>query len=99
MIKAQRKRENAKKRAAEMRQSDPPPPAKQAKGKGKGKRDYNISALEGKRKQTSSGEPICFNFNLRGCPNAAAGAKCPRGWHLCAETGCQKPHPLTEHRS
>ena len=98
MSRAQRKKEAAKKRASELRQQGPPPPAKQAKGKGKGKTDHNAK-LDGKCKQTTSGEPICFNFNLRGCPNAAAGAKCPRGWHLCAELGCQKPHPLSEHRS
>ena len=98
LTRAQRKKEAAKKRAAELRQQDPPPPAKQAKGKGKG-RASNSNALDGKCKQTSSGEPICFNFNLRGCPNAAAGAKCPRGWHLCVEPGCQKSHPLLEHHS
>ena len=73
-----------------------PPPAKVQKGAGKG---GNMSQLEGKCKRTTAGEPICFNFNLRGCPNAQPGARCPRGWHLCAEPGCQKAHPLHEHRS
>jgi hypothetical protein len=93
---SQRRKDN-KKRAAEVKQYDPPRPAKQPKGRGKDR--GNHGNLDGKCKQTSSGEPICFNFNLRGCPNASAGAKCPRGWHLCAEPGCQKSHPLSEHRS
>ena len=66
-------------------------------GKGKGKESFNFRALDGKCKTTSAGEPICFNFNLRGCPNAAAGARCPRGWHVCAEPGCQKAHPMSSH--
>ena len=68
-------------------------------GKGDGKGPRNGQLMAGKSTTTSSGEPICFNYNLRGCPNAAAGAKCHRGWHLCAEPGCQKAHPMSEHRS
>ena len=79
----------------------PPPPAKLAKANGKGK-DRPVSndqAMSGKCRNTTAGDPICFNYNIRGCPNAQPGAKCPRGWHLCAEQGCQKAHPMTEHRS
>ena len=58
----------------------------------------NFKAMEGKvRNLPSNGEPICFNYNIRGCPNAAPGQRCPRGWHVCAETGCQKNHPMFEH--
>jgi hypothetical protein len=96
LTRSQKRKENAKRRLENKHPDPHPPPAKQAKGKGKGTHKNN---LDGKCKQTSSGEPLCFNYNLRGCPNAAAGARCPRGWHLCAEPGCQKPHPLTEHRS
>ena len=58
----------------------------------------NFKAMEGKvRNLPSNGEPICFNYNIRGCPNAAPGQRCPRGWHVCAETGCQKNHPMFDH--
>ena len=68
------------------------------KGDGKGKGKNNIKMMEGKTKSLpGNGEPICFNYNLRGCPNAAAGQRCPRGWHVCAEPGCQKNHPMSDH--
>ena len=78
--------------------ADAGPPAKRPKGAGKGK-GKAPAALDGKTLQTESGEPICWNFNLRGCPNAQPGSKCGRGWHLCAEPGCQKAHALTAHQS
>ena len=97
----QRKKLHKQEREAKTRQDrqrqTPPPPAKRQKGDGKGKSNFEL--MSGKAKTTSSGDPICFNYNIRGCPNAQPGAKCPRGWHLCAEQGCQKPHPMTEHRS
>lgn len=71
------------------------PPAKHQKGEGKGKSNFELMA--GKARSTTAGEPICFNFNIRGCPNAQPGGKCPRGWHVCAEPGCQKSHPMNEH--
>ena len=69
------------------------PPQKFQKGAGKGKSNFQL--LEGKLKMTAANEPICFNFNLRGCPNAKPGERCPRGWHVCAEPGCGKAHALT----
>ena len=75
-------------------------PNKQHKGTGKGTgKPSNMAMLAGKCRQTAAGEPICFNYNLRGCSGAAAGQRCERGWHLCAEPGFQKAHPLSEHRS
>ena len=74
---------------------------KQGKGKGRGKKQGKPNKrphpMENKARETSSGEPLCFDFNLRGCPDAKAGQKCARGWHLCAEHGCQKPHSMSEH--
>ena len=77
-----------------------------AKGRGKGKNKdkgklanggARIGAMEGKARTTAAGEPLCFNFNIKGCPKAKPGERCDRGWHLCAEIGCQKPHPMREH--
>ena len=51
--------------------------------------------------KNKDGEPICYNWNLpKGCTAAAAGQKCPRGWHVCAAAGCQQrkePHSATAH--
>lgn len=71
--------------------------SKKAKGTGKGKDKSKGLTMNDKNKTHSNGEPLCFNFNLRGCPNAKAGAKCKNGWHVCAEPGCGKPHALREH--
>ena len=43
------------------------------------------SVLKGGAAKTSDGAPICFNYNLRGCQGAKAGAKCNRGLHVCAK--------------
>jgi len=77
------------------------------KGRGKGK-DKNKGkkgtkgdgprGLEGKNKVHTNGDPLCFNFNLRGCPDAKPGQKCGRGWHVCAEPGCLQAHSLLDHR-
>ena len=32
---------------------------------------------------TQDGKRLCFSFNLRGCPDAAAGGQCAKGMHLC----------------
>lgn len=42
------------------------------------------------------GKPLCFAYNsAEGCKDAAAGARCKRGWHLCAK--CFQKHPIHEH--
>ena len=35
----------------------------------------------------------CLGCNLDGCDQAQPGAACPRGHHLCAKKGCDKPRP------
>ena len=87
----------------------PPPPAAKkvagkAKGKGKGRgktrgRGPNVpKPLIGKAMETSSGERLCWPFNMSsGCPDAVSGKACSRGLHLCAEPGCQKAHSLVNH--
>lgn len=64
---------------------------------GKGKRsDIKMPAeLLGQSATTSSGEPICYSFNLGGCKLAKAGEKCAKGWHVC--TRCQQPHSQRQH--
>ena len=42
-----------------------------------------------------TGEAICFNYNLNGCDQAADGASCSRGLHVCAK--CFKAHGLAKH--
>ena len=81
----------------------------EAKGKGKGKtktgptrkerRTVGPQALQGKQLRTAGEEPLCFNFNLpHGCSNARSGQRCAKGWHLCAEPGCQACHSMQQHR-
>ena len=100
------RRAKAKERAQAGGQRGQAPPAlggKAAKGKGKGagKRESPMPpGLEGKCHRTAAGDPICFNYNLpSGCQHSvAAGGRCPRGFHVCAEPGCGAAHPLTGHR-
>ncbi len=67
------------------------------KGKGRGSGPVMPKGLIGKARTTEDGRPICFNFNLDGCPNAQRGDRCPRGYHVCAEPGCEGNHPIQEH--
>lgn len=42
------------------------------------------------------GEPVCFPYNCEGgCPDAADGAKCRRGLHVCAK--CFGLHSILNH--
>lgn len=69
-----------------------------SKGKGKkGKTPPLLVQLKGKWRRTSSGEPLCFAYNIGGCDQALDGQKCPKGWHLCAEPRCLMDHPLPKH--
>ena len=58
-----------------------------SKGKGKSKGKMKMiripSSLIGMSPTTSSGEPMCYDFNLGGCPKAKKGEKCSKVWHLC----------------
>ena len=57
------------------------------KSKGKGRGGGPVPArLRGLKCTTDSGEPLCFAFNLDGCPNAPEGGRCPKGWHLKAKS-------------
>lgn len=76
---------------------------KKLKGNGKGKKGGARlrvpKELIGKWSQNKNGERLCWAYNMEcGCTEAAPGAACSRGLHLCAEPGCLKPHSLQEHQ-
>jgi hypothetical protein len=56
-------------------------------GKGKGKKHGPSCPKEliGLHLRTKDGNPICYSFNLGGCSAAAAGERCPKGFHSCAK--------------
>ena len=64
------------------------------KGKGKGKKVANILPAELQNKgcvgMDDHNRRPCFNFNLNKCQDAAHGAECNRGWHLCMKKGCHE---------
>ena len=83
------------KRTAEA--TTPGPASKRAKKASKGKskqggRDPTPKGLRGGYTRTEDGRPICFNYNLGKCSDAAT---CGRV-HVC--TVCRKSHPQTEHK-
>ena len=69
---------------------------KPGKGKGKGRTPEAIMKLGGVSKNPS-GENLCFAYNIGGCQDAADGAKCRRGLHVCAK--CFGLHSIQHHES
>ena len=64
-------------------------------GKGtRGKSGQVPPALVGTQTHFHNAQPICFDYNLVGCPQAKDGERCSTGWHVCSSFGCQKPHTL-----
>ena len=76
-------------------------PKGKTKGKGKGKKVANILPAELQNKGCvgvdDHNRRLCFNFNLNKCQDAAHGAECSRGWHLCMKKGCHAPHSFLDH--
>eukprot|EP00434_Breviolum_minutum_P015721 symbB.v1.2.013853.t1/scaffold989.1/size146301/3 len=74
------------------------PPNRKGKGRGKGK--FNMirmpPQLIGLSPTNGDNEPICFDFNLKGCSRAKAGERCEKGWHSCMK--CFKPHSQKDHQ-
>ena len=76
------------------------PPLKKQKGKGKQKGrgkpsvPAEIAKLGGVARNPNN-ENICFAFNCSGCSEAAEGARCRRGWHIC--TKCFGVHSIRTH--
>ena len=112
-LKASEHDDNKRKWQDDKRATDPPKWQKQeknGKGKNKGKDPPNKPGVKGakfikmpkqlvgKASETGEGKRLCWAYNIDGCPNAGDGEECPRGWHLCCEPGCFKPHPLPKHR-
>lgn len=57
------------------------PKIKKVKGKGKGKMPKDLIGMS---PNTSGGDRICYNFNLKhGCKYAKPGQSCKRGRHVC----------------
>ena len=78
------------------------------KGKDKGKdkdnkrRRQNLPEfMRGLDTSLPNNEPICWNYNSsNGCSNAVPGARCNRGWHVCAKPQCRgkmEPHSASSH--
>ena len=61
-------------------------------GKGGGKVPQALLAL-GCVSRNSKGLALCFNFNLKKCPQKG---KCSRGLHVCAVKGCHQQHPALD---
>lgn len=67
-------------------------------GKSKARMIRMPPGLIGMSPTNEEGEPHCFDFNLKGCPRADPGGRCPKGWHRCMVPGCGKPHSQKEHK-
>eukprot|EP00973_Karenia_brevis_P033392 4604735-Karenia_brevis.AAC.1 len=52
--------------------------------------------LIGMARETADGRQLCFKWNIDGCDKAAAGQRCPKGWHFCCRPGCFKEHSLKD---
>ena len=78
----------------------PTPKAKvRANRKRRAEGQMSLCDLVGKSLETSDGRRICWRYNMsNGCNDAAPGAQCQRGVHVCAEPGCGKPHSLLAHK-
>ena len=64
------------------------------KGAGKSKGKFRGSGrvpadLDGGKAVTSSGQYICFGYNLQGCSGATPGRSCQKGKHVCCK--CESP--------
>ena len=84
---------------------DTHPYNRKGKGKGKGKKGKNRpanpmpQALQGRNNVSmdNHNRRLCFNYNLGKCSDAAHGAQCAKGFHLCMRKDCHAPHPECEH--
>ena len=68
------------------------------KGFGKGKFSSRVPASIHKLGGCShdpDGNPICYPYNCDGCSDAADGARCKRGMHVCAK--CFGLHSIVDH--
>ena len=70
---------------------------KKGNGKGKNKMIRLPPPLIGMSPTTASGEPNCYDYNLKKCDKAAPGQRCSKGWHLCMRHGCGQAHSQLDH--
>jgi len=70
-----------------------------AKGKSKNGKGVMPKFLLGRDNTNMDlhGRRLCFNYQVGKCSDAADGAECSRGWHLCCRKGCHAPHPEKDH--
>lgn len=70
-----------------------------AKGKSKNGKEVMPKFLLGRDNTNMDlhGRRLCFNYQVGKCSDAADGAECSRGWHLCCRKGCHAPHPEKDH--
>ena len=101
---AKRARAEASRLASEKAEAPHDQAAKRGdKGKGRGAAAARVGprmpqALIGMAAMTDDNRPLCFNFNLAGCPSTGVvvGQRCDRGWHLCCRPGCFQEHSLAQ---
>lgn len=69
------------------------------KGKSKGGKGILPKFLLGRDNTNMDmhGRRLCFNYQVGKCTEAADGAECTRGWHLCCRKGCFAPHAEKDH--
>ena len=56
-------------------------------------------AVQDKSTRTNNGKARCSRVNLDGCDKATPGARCPKGWHLCARSNRRGSQRLKGHSS
>ena len=63
------------------------------KGKSKGGKGVLPKFLLGRDNTNMDmhGRRLCFNYQINKCSEAADGAECSKGWHLCCRKGCFAP--------
>ena len=64
------------------------------KGKSKGGKGVLPKFLLGRDNTNMDmhGRRLCLNYQINKCSEAADGAECSKGWHLCCRKGCFAPH-------
>jgi len=69
------------------------------KGKSKGGKGVLPKFLLGRDNTNMDmhGRRLCFNYQINKCSEAADGAECSKGWHLCCRKGCFAPHAEKDH--
>ena len=71
---------------------------RKAKGTGEGNEDARNPIMPKRLSGVPvalGGRRLCFGLNLGDCTASSPGEKCSRGWHLCTNSGCHRPHAAT----